>query len=141
MHNERIIVIFTCVVYKFLQNHLLSDFSKKYFMQNDCAQQAFMKKICLALSVILIVNLNAVAQVNVTNLLCENKINPQGLSVTQPRLSWQLTSLMRSVMQTAYEVAGAKTMRIILYNNYDFNAKTFLNRGGDVMEKQVVQKN
>ncbi len=27
-----------------------------------------------------------------------------GLSVTQPRLSWQLTSLKRNVMQTAYAV-------------------------------------
>ncbi|MEP7280283.1 MAG: family 78 glycoside hydrolase catalytic domain [Bacteroidota bacterium] len=63
-----------------------------------------MNKNYLALSFILLVNFTAVAQVNVTHLLCENKINPIGLSVTQPRLSWQLSSLKRNVMQTAYEV-------------------------------------
>jgi alpha-L-rhamnosidase len=44
------------------------------------------------------------AQVKVTGLLCENKINPQGIAVMQPRLSWQLASKKRNVMQTAYEI-------------------------------------
>ena len=50
------------------------------------------------------------AQVKVSNLLCENKTNPIGIAVTQPRLSWQLTSQKRNIMQTAYEIkvsAGA----------------------------------
>jgi alpha-L-rhamnosidase len=43
-------------------------------------------------------------QVQVSNLLCENKINPVGIAVMQPRLSWQLISGKRNVMQTAYEI-------------------------------------
>src|ERR1700745_3636821 len=45
-----------------------------------------------------------VAQVKVSNLLCENLSNPIGLDVAQPRLSWQLVSDKRDVMQTAYEI-------------------------------------
>src|SRR4051812_38519172 len=44
------------------------------------------------------------AQVRVTNLLCENLVNPIGLDVTQPRFIWQLLSDKRNVMQTAYEI-------------------------------------
>jgi hypothetical protein len=43
-----------------------------------------MKKIFLALAVVLIANLHTVAQVKVTNLLCENKTNPVGLALRNP---------------------------------------------------------
>jgi alpha-L-rhamnosidase len=62
-----------------------------------------MKKICILISVLFIC-VNTTAQVKVSNLLCENKINPLGIAVMQPRLSWQLTSGKRNVMQTAYEI-------------------------------------
>ncbi|HZH96266.1 MAG TPA: family 78 glycoside hydrolase catalytic domain, partial [Flavisolibacter sp.] len=62
-----------------------------------------MKKLrCLILA--LFVYANLAAQVKVKNLLCENKIDPVGITVMQPRLSWQLTSAKRNVMQTAYEI-------------------------------------
>jgi len=44
------------------------------------------------------------AQVHVSNLLCENLVNPIGIDVAQPRFSWQLTSDKRNVTQTAYEI-------------------------------------
>ena len=44
------------------------------------------------------------AQLSVTNLLCENKVNPVTIDEQQPRLSWQLVSPERNVMQTAYEI-------------------------------------
>src|SRR6266498_2373939 len=44
------------------------------------------------------------AQLSVKNLLCENRSNPVGIDVTQPRLSWQLVSDKRSTVQTAYEI-------------------------------------
>ncbi|HEX3165904.1 MAG TPA: family 78 glycoside hydrolase catalytic domain [Chitinophagaceae bacterium] len=44
------------------------------------------------------------AQVKVQNLLCENRTNPTGLDVQQPRFSWQLVSEQRNVSQTAYEI-------------------------------------
>jgi alpha-L-rhamnosidase len=62
-----------------------------------------MKKFCF-LILALFVYANLAAQVKVKNLLCENKIDPVGITVMQPRLSWQLTSAKRNVMQTAYEI-------------------------------------
>jgi len=44
------------------------------------------------------------AQVKVVNLLTENRTNPIGLDVQQPRFSWQLVSEQRNIFQTAYEI-------------------------------------
>ncbi|GAB3783922.1 alpha-L-rhamnosidase [Spirosoma horti] len=44
------------------------------------------------------------AQVNVQKLLTENRVDPIGIDVSMPRLSWQLTSARQNVRQTAYEV-------------------------------------
>ncbi len=43
-----------------------------------------------------------------TNLLCEYRVNPLGIDVRQPRLSWQLASDRRGVAQTAYQVRAAE---------------------------------
>ncbi|MDD4604559.1 MAG: family 78 glycoside hydrolase catalytic domain [Bacteroidales bacterium] len=43
-------------------------------------------------------------QVKVQNLLTEDRIDPIGLDLAQPRFSWQLLSVQRNVMQTAYEL-------------------------------------
>src|SRR5450432_1574141 len=48
------------------------------------------------------------AQLHVTNLLCENLSNPIGVDNTQPEFSWQLSSDKRNTMQTAYEVRVGK---------------------------------
>src|ERR1700712_1908143 len=44
------------------------------------------------------------AQVSVDGLLCENRTNPLGMDVKQPRFSWQLSAAKRSEMQTAYRI-------------------------------------
>lgn len=46
----------------------------------------------------------ATAQLSVTSLRCENLVNPIGLDVNAPRLSWQLLADHRNVVQTAYEI-------------------------------------
>src|SRR2546430_15469303 len=43
----------------------------------------------------------------VKNLRCEYQADPVGIDVRKPRLSWQLESSERGVMQTSYEVRGA----------------------------------
>ncbi|MCF3110454.1 glycoside hydrolase family 78 protein [Niabella sp. CC-SYL272] len=48
--------------------------------------------------------LTATAQSEVKNLRTENRVDPLGLDVLQPRFSWQLESGKRNVMQTAYEI-------------------------------------
>jgi alpha-L-rhamnosidase len=60
-----------------------------------------MKKIALLLIVVLSCQ-TLFAQIQVSNLLCENLSNPLGLDARQPRFSWQLTSNNRNTMQTAY---------------------------------------
>jgi alpha-L-rhamnosidase len=62
-----------------------------------------MKKISL-LIVTFFISQFIIAQVQVSNLLCENLSNPIGLDVAQPRLSWQLVSDKRNVTQVAYEI-------------------------------------
>ncbi|MCU0390945.1 MAG: glycoside hydrolase family 78 protein [Thermoflexibacter sp.] len=46
--------------------------------------------------------------ISLTNLLCENLVNPIGLDVKQPRFTWTLVSSQRNVMQTAYEIKVMK---------------------------------
>ena len=44
------------------------------------------------------------AQVNTENLRCEMLVNPLGIDIKEPRLSWQLRSDQRNVQQTAYQI-------------------------------------
>lgn len=44
------------------------------------------------------------SQVEASNLLTENLVNPIGLDINKPRFSWQLVSDRRNVYQTAYEI-------------------------------------
>ena len=41
---------------------------------------------------------------NVTDLVCEYHINPIGIDILKPRLSWKITSTETNVMQLAYEI-------------------------------------
>jgi alpha-L-rhamnosidase len=43
----------------------------------------------------------------VTNLRCEYKVDPVGIDVRKPRLSWELVSDEKAVLQTSYEVRVA----------------------------------
>ncbi len=62
-----------------------------------------MKKL-LSVLLIQLIYFSSFAQLKVTNLLCENRTNPIGLDIMQPRFSWQLQSDRRNVKQAAYEI-------------------------------------
>ncbi len=63
-----------------------------------------MKKIiCLYLAHILWFSI-CIAQPSVKNLRCENRINPLGLDMQNPRFSWQMISDHFNALQTAYEI-------------------------------------
>jgi alpha-L-rhamnosidase len=47
------------------------------------------------------------AALAVKNLRCEYKVDPMGIDVRKPRLSWKLVSAERGVLQTSYEVRVA----------------------------------
>jgi alpha-L-rhamnosidase len=49
------------------------------------------------------------APATVVNPKCEYSVNPVGIDVPQPRLSWQLSSSDRGVMQSAYQIRVAET--------------------------------
>ena len=49
------------------------------------------------------------AAVTVGQLRCEHLENPQGIDITQPRLSWQLAAEERDVKQGAYQILVAST--------------------------------
>jgi alpha-L-rhamnosidase len=44
------------------------------------------------------------SQTVVKNLLCENLVNPIGIDVPNPRLSWQLVGDQRNLVQAAYQI-------------------------------------
>jgi alpha-L-rhamnosidase len=50
------------------------------------------------------------AKVTLTDLKCEYKVNPIGIDVLQPRLSWQFDAAERGVAQTAYQIRVAQTV-------------------------------
>jgi alpha-L-rhamnosidase len=43
----------------------------------------------------------------VTQLKCEYKVNPIGIDINKPRVSWKILSPERSVMQSAYQIRAA----------------------------------
>ena len=68
-----------------------------------------MRKIILPFIVILMYQF-ADAQVQVTNLLCENLIDPIGVDETRPLFSWQLVSDHRNITQIAYEIRAGNSI-------------------------------
>jgi len=61
-------------------------------------------RISLVLPALLLAVTSASAQLNVSHLLTENRIDPIGIDARSPRFSWQLSSTDRDVLQTAYEI-------------------------------------
>jgi len=55
-------------------------------------------------------NKTAATALSVKNLRCEYKVDPLGMDVVKPRLSWELVSEDRGVMQTRYEVRVAGSL-------------------------------
>lgn len=60
-----------------------------------------------------------VAQVSVQNLKCEMLVNPLGIDATQPRLSWEILSPKRNVVQKAYQILVASTAEKLAQNEGD----------------------
>lgn len=69
---------------------------------------------------------NAWAEVSVTNLRTEMKVDPIGIDDVAPRLSWQITSDKQNVMQTSYRIIVASSQELLDKNK------------GDLWDSQVV---
>jgi hypothetical protein len=57
--------------------------------------------------------------ITVTSLSCEDRINPLGIDVAQPRLGWTLQSSQRGDTQTAYEILVASSQALLNSNTAD----------------------
>jgi len=65
----------------------------------------------LLLPCLIFASLAAYSQsLRVTNLTCEHRTNPKGISETTPRLSWHIQSDGQNIRQQAYQIRVAKTV-------------------------------
>ena len=74
-------------------------------------KNTFMKRFLL-LTLSLIVTSGSYA-IDVENLRCEYMSDPLGIDVTEPRLSWTLTSNKRGDLQTAYRILVASSAELL----------------------------
>ncbi|MBL7737976.1 MAG: family 78 glycoside hydrolase catalytic domain [Chitinophagaceae bacterium] len=77
-----------------------------------------MKRILTFFSIFVCLQ-QATAQVTVHGLRCEMRVNPLGIDVPQPRLSWQLQSNQRNVVQTSYQVLVSSSAQNLQQNKAD----------------------
>jgi hypothetical protein len=67
------------------------------------------------------------------NLRCEYLVNPRGIDVLQPRLSWTLQSEQRGQLQSAYRILVASSLRRLEQDTGD------LWDSGKVASSQAIQ--
>jgi alpha-L-rhamnosidase len=72
-----------------------------------------------ALLLLLLASNSLPAQVSINNLRCEMLQNPEGIDVTQPRLSWEIVSDARNVKQVAYEIVVSSSNEKLQKNEGD----------------------
>ena len=82
-----------------------------------------MQRLALGLAAILLwqfaLNASAATTLEVANLRCEYQIDPNGMDVLQPRLSWTLASLQRGQKQSAFQVLVARSPEMLRRNEGD----------------------
>lgn len=78
-----------------------------------------MKQLRILYTLSLLFLIGNVAFSSVIHPRTEQLINPMGIDVPQPRLSWQINSDARSVMQTAYHILVATTPEKLQQNEGD----------------------
>ncbi|MHC4692950.1 MAG: glycoside hydrolase family 78 protein, partial [Planctomycetota bacterium] len=59
------------------------------------------------------------SDVNVNKLRCEYRVNPLGIDVVKPRLSWIMESIQRGQIQSAYQVLVAGSEKKLERNKGD----------------------
>src|SRR5690606_8464027 len=67
-------------------------------------QKLHMKKFSALFFILSLLFITCYGQIQITNLLTENRHNPMGIDTRTPRFSWQLKSEKRNTSQSAYEI-------------------------------------
>ncbi|MFL5808227.1 MAG: family 78 glycoside hydrolase catalytic domain [Flavisolibacter sp.] len=75
-----------------------------------------MKKILFLFFAFILINKEAISQLQVRSLLTENLTDPISINETSPRFSWKLVSDKRNLMQTAYEIRVATDLNALSNN-------------------------
>ncbi|MFZ1073688.1 MAG: family 78 glycoside hydrolase catalytic domain [Verrucomicrobiia bacterium] len=78
-----------------------------------------MKRFCLLPASILFLAVFSGVAMTVGNLSCEHCVNPLGIDLSQPRLSWVLQSSQRGDGQSAYQVLVASSRALLDKNTGD----------------------
>ena len=78
-----------------------------------------MIKHCTIYLAVLFFSATVHAQLQVAVALCEKKINPLGVSVSDIHFSWQLTSSESNQLQKSYQVVVSSTEQQLLAGKYD----------------------
>ena len=61
-------------------------------------------KLLFVLMIVSNLNSFAAAKTEIKELVCEYQVDPMGIDVQKPRLSWQIVSAEENLLQTAYEI-------------------------------------
>ena len=88
----------------------------------NCKMKQFCQKFIWLTLVVMLPFSAATQGISPTNLQCESKSNPIGLSETSPRLSWQVVSTNaseRGQYQTAYQIQVASSSQLLSSNQGD----------------------
>ena len=83
-----------------------------------------MKLQFATITTLLLMQLATLRVANLTNLRCENRKNPLGIDVQQPRLSWVMVDsfeepMVRNQKQTAYQILVASSETLLKQNQGD----------------------
>ncbi len=58
----------------------------------------------IAIALVLVTHSTFAQEIKLSNLRCDYRVNPHGVGTATPRLSWELLSSHRGVMQSAYRI-------------------------------------
>ena len=77
------------------------------------------KRVVLLSVLLILFSHGSFAQLQITAALCENKINPTGVSLQKIRFGWELQSTENGQYQTAYQLVIASSKDKLDAGNYD----------------------
>ena len=102
-----------------------------------------MSKYFLSFFIVLFVGAASFSQeVSIKNLLCESVNTPLAIDTKQPRLSWQLQSQQRNIMQAAYQILVASSPEKLNNNTADLwdSKKKFVDNSILIAYKGIALK-
>src|SRR4051812_39993517 len=66
-----------------------------------------------------VVKKHGVEDARVASTSCEGLLNPEGIDIPHPRLSWKIESAERNVVQTAYQLMVSSSKEKLARNEAD----------------------